>query len=221
MNEFDRTRAKILGILILDARLHAGRTQEDCGQLLGISGEEFDQFERGNSAPGLPQLEALAMYLGVSLNHFWGDKTMNNARRTSYDDVMADRSKVIGELLRKARLENNRSIQDLAIEIKVAPPKIEAYENGTAAIPLFQLERLARYLGHSLNYFMNHDEASLLSKHEAEQKIKDHFDSLSPEMQKFVTEPINISYLEIAVRLSELNVHALRTVAENILNITF
>ena len=68
---------------------------------------------------------------------------------------------------------------------------------------------------------MTHEEGSLLAQHEAEQKIRDRFESLPPEMQKFVTEPINISYLDIAVRLSEMNVNALRTVAENILNITF
>ena len=221
MNEFDRTRAKILGVLILDARLHAGRTQEDCGRLLGLTVDQFRQIEQGDAAPALPQLEALAMYLDVSLNHFWGNTTINKPRRTEFEDEMAARRHAIGQLLSKARSEANRSVQDLALEIKISPTRIQEYEEGKVAIPLFHLERLARYLGHSLNYFMNHDENSLLSQHEANQKIKDHFDSLPSEMQQFVTEPINISYLDIAVRLSDMNVNALRTVAENILNITF
>ena len=75
MNEFDRTRAKILGVLLLDARLHAGRTQEECGRMLESSAEEYSAFESGDATPTLPQLEALAMYLNVSLDHFWGDKT--------------------------------------------------------------------------------------------------------------------------------------------------
>jgi len=221
MNEFDRTRAKILGVLILDARLHAGRTQEDCGRLLGLSAGEFNAIEMGDATPTLPQLEALAMYLNVSLNHFWGDTTINKPRRTEYDDVIVERNQKIGQLLVQAREKSSRSVQDLAMEIKVSPTRIQAYEAGTEAIPLFQLERLARYLGHSLNYFMSGDEYKLLAQHEAEQKLRDRFESLPPEMQKFVTEPINISYLDIAVRLSQMNVNALRTVAENILNITF
>lgn len=220
MNEFNRTRAKILGVLIRDARLHAGRSLADCGQLLSLSAEAFEKVELGQEVLGLPEIEALAMYLKVPLNHFWGDQTIGRRHRTQYNDLIQERHKVIGSYLRQAREKEERSLQDLANEIKVTPAIIEAYEMGTTPIPLFHLDRLARFLGHSLNFFIA-DGQGPLAEHEAAQKIEQRLQNLSPEMRSFVSEPINISYLEIAMRLSDMDVKALRSVAENILNITF
>ena len=44
---------------------------------------------------------------------------------------------------------------------------------------------------------------------------------LTPEMQQFVEKPVNQPYLEIAMRLSELPVDKLRTLAESLLEITY
>jgi len=46
------------------------------------------------------------------------------------------------------------------------------------------------------------------------------FQGLSPEMQAFVSKPVNRPYLELAQRLSEMSVEKLRTVAEVLLEIT-
>lgn len=220
MNEFNRTRAKILGVLIRDARLYAGRSLEDCANLLGITVERFEQVEFGEEVLALQDLEVLAMYLQVPLGHFWGDKTLGYHHRVTYQDVLKERRRSIGELLKEVREKNGRSVQDLAEEIDTTPDTIRKYESGASPIPLFDLDRMARYLGHSLNYFVD-DEHGLLAEHEAAQKIQRHLDELPEDMRKFVSEPINQSYLEIAMRLSEMDVKSLRTVAENILNITF
>lgn len=220
MNEYNRTRAKILGVLIRDARLYAGRTAEDCARLLHISPEAFHQAEIGESVLALPALEALAMYLGVSLDHFWGDQVIGLTRRTDYSQFMARQNERIGRLLREAREKEGRSQADLAQEIKGTAEEIAAYESGRTPIPILELDRLARYLGHSLNYFID-DNDPLLVDHEMEQRMKQRLADLPPEVRAFVAEPINLSYLEIAMRLSRMNVKELRTVAENILNITF
>lgn len=220
MNEYNRTRAKILGVLIRDARLYAGRTVEDCANMLNISPDSFLQTERGEHILSLPDMEALAMYLDVSLDHFWGDQVIGKTRRTDYTQFMTWQNERIGRLLREARENEGRSQADLANEIKVTPEKIAAYESGEEPVPLLDLDRLARYLGHSLNYFID-DDGGLLAEHEAAQKMKQRLDDLPPEVRAFVAEPVNISYLEIAMRLSRMDVKELRTVAENILNITF
>jgi len=41
------------------------------------------------------------------------------------------------------------------------------------------------------------------------------------EMQVFVSKPINRPYLELAIRLSEMSVDRLRSVAEGLLEITY
>lgn len=220
MNEFNRTRAKILGVLIRDARLHAGRTIEDCATILHISPAEFEQAELGNHVVSLPDVETLAMYLQVPVSHFWGDKVRGRYPRTEYGQIMANRHKAIGDLLRQAREKQGRTIQEVAAEINVSPTQIRAFETGEKPIALFDLDRLARFLGHSLNFFIGDDHGPL-ADHEAEQKIRQRLDELPPELRAFVSEPINLSYLEIAMRLSHMDVKSLRTIAENILNITF
>lgn len=220
MNEFNRTRAKILGVLIRDARLYAGRSLEDCGRLLGLTAAEFEQAEYGERVLSLPDLEVLAMYLKVPLSHFWGEKIRGQHHRLTYEAVLESRRQRIGEMLRAAREKKKRTIQELAAEVDASPETIKAYEAGEEPIPLFDLDRLARYLGHSLNYFIE-DESGPLAEHEAEQKIEARLNELPPEVRRFVSEPINLSYLEIAMRLSQMDVKSLRTVAENILNITF
>lgn len=220
MNEFNRTRAKILGVLIRDARLYAGRSLEDCGQLIGLTAAEFEQVEFGERVLSLPDLEVLAMYLKVPLSHFWGEKIRGQHHRLTYDTVLENRRKRVGEMLRAAREKKKRTVQELAAEVETTPEMIRAYEAGEEPIPLFDLDRLARYLGHSLNYFIE-DENGPLAEHEAEQKIEARLNELPPEVRRFVSEPINLSYLEIAMRLSQMDVKSLRTVAENILNITF
>jgi hypothetical protein len=47
------------------------------------------------------------------------------------------------------------------------------------------------------------------------------FAQLPADMREFVLKPINRSYLELAVRLSEMKVEQLRGIAEGILEITF
>jgi transcriptional regulator with XRE-family HTH domain len=133
---------------------------------------------------------------------------------------MDNRHKAIGNLLQQAREKQGRTVQEVAAEINVSPTQIRAFETGEKPIPLFDLDRLARFLGHSLNFFIGDDHGPL-ADHEAEQKIRQRLDELPPELRAFVSEPINLSYLEIAMRLSHMDVKSLRTIAENILNITF
>lgn len=220
MNEYNRTRAKILGVLIRDARLHAGRTTEDCARVLGCTSEAFTAIEKGIDILSLPDLEVLAMYLGVPLDHFWGDKTLGAPHRINYDDILAERQRAVGQALTAAREAVGHSVADAAAELDVDVETIEAYEAGTTAVPLFHLEKLGRLYGHSLQHFID-QEYPPLRQHEAVQRIKTHFDALDPEMKAFVVEPINESYLDIALRLSKMDVNSLRAVAENILNITF
>ena len=46
------------------------------------------------------------------------------------------------------------------------------------------------------------------------------FKEMPPELQAFVAKPINLPYLELAQRLSEMSVDKLRAVAEGLLEIT-
>jgi transcriptional regulator with XRE-family HTH domain len=220
MNDLNLTRAKILGVLIRDARLQANRATADCAQVLGISEDIFSQAETGDYIPSLPDLEILAMYLKVPMAYFWGNESVNIPEETDFNGFANIRQRIIGALLRQARVRGKRSVQEVASQIGVSPRQIEEYEAGETSIPLFDLERMGKYLGVSLDYFS--DEArGPLAHHEAQQKMQKRFNELSPEIKQFVVEPINLSYIETAIRLSELDVKRLRNIAEGILDITF
>lgn len=220
MKELDITRAKILGVLIRDARLYAGRSVGDCARAVGVDDATFDAAEAGESSLALPQLEALAMFLDVPLTHFWGTETLDQPRRVDYGDFIALRNKMVGALLQQARLEAGRRPAQLAEELGVEEATIVAYEMGKEAVPYFQLERLGKYLGVNVDYFldMNHGP---LAEHEARHKAAGQLAAMPDEVQAFVANPGNLSYLETAKKLSEIDVERLRTIAESILDITF
>ena len=219
MNETDVTRAKILGVLIQDARRHAGKTIEECAAVLGVSPDQVAHAEAGAHILSLPDLEILAIYLKVPMAHFWGGQVLSEETERDYQQIIAIRQRIIGALLRQARIESGRSLDDVAQHLNLSNQQIQLYEMGQDPIPYFKLEQLARYLGHTLDHFS--DGHGPLSRHETEQKVYRRFAQMPLEMKAFVTEPINISYLETAVRLSELDVRKLRSIAEGLLDITF
>ena len=221
MSDADLTRVKILANLVQDARQQAGRSIADCANIVDMTPEAFADVESGTSMLSLPQLEALAMYLKVPMSYFWGSElTKIEKHQVDYNSFLQLRQRIIGALLRQARLNARRSVQDLAAHISVPVDKIRAYEVGDEEIPLFELEKLGKYLDVSLDYFSGAQNGPL-AKHENEQKMMKRFKQLPPEVQEFVVEPINISYIETAMRLSDLDVNRLRSIAEGILDITF
>jgi transcriptional regulator with XRE-family HTH domain len=145
--------------------------------------------------------------------------TLEEARETDYDLYQSLRQRIIGALLKQARIQADRSPEELASALDTEVERIEAYESGTEAIPYFQLEKLASDLDVSIQYFSN-EEHGPLAQYETEQHLQKRFENLPPEVKVFVAEPINLSYLETAIRLSEMDVAKLRSIAEGILDIT-
>ena len=74
-------RTKKIAVLIVDARQAARRTPQECAAAVGIAPETYQAFESGQNAPSLPEIEALAFYLGVSLDHFWGKNSLSQKKR--------------------------------------------------------------------------------------------------------------------------------------------
>lgn len=220
MKETDVTRAKILGVLIQDARKYARRSIAECAEVLGLTTEQFHQAEEGENIISLPELEVLAMFLDVPMAHFWGSHTLSDSPANSYRDILNLRHRMIGILLQQARLNAGKELEEIAGQVGVPADHLLAYETGQQAIPLLHLEKLGQALGYSIGYFME-DTHGPLARHEAEQKMLQRLEELPPAMKKFIAEPVNIAYLETAMRLSAMNVKQLRGIAEAILDITF
>lgn len=220
MSEIDPKRERFLGNLVREARENAGASTEECAQALGMPVEEYIQAEEGEVLLDLPQLEVLAMYLELPMAYFWDGKRPEERSAVDYGQYMALRQRIVGVTLQQARVDAGQSIQQLADEAGLTTDLVEAYEKGIEPIPYLQLEMLADILGASLNDFTV-EKHGPLGEHEQALARRREFDALPEDVQAFVVEPGNLSYLQTAMRLSVLDVDKLRGIAEGILDITF
>lgn len=213
-------RAKLLGDLIQKAREHSRRTPEECADVLQISVDEYNQIENGEANLSLPDLEALAIFLDVPMGYFWGTRELSTRDPVDFREWVTLRNRVIGVLLRQLRLKSKKSIEELAEHVGESVETIERYESGETAVPYVHLEALCRFMGASPADFLD-DERGPMGRHEARHKLNQQFDQMEPDLQQFLVNPVNVSYLDTAKRISEMDVGKLRQVAENLLDITY
>ncbi len=211
-------RARILGLLIRDARLAKGCSVEDCAASLEISPQTLLAWELGEASPSLPQLELLSFELGVPVNHFWSTQTLTGNSHPDVlpqDEYLALRDRVVGASLRQARAAAELSVEELAEKTGIAAEKIQAYELGQAPVPLTELTSLASATNVSLRHFL--DSAGRVGHWLALQEEFQRFSQMPEEIRAFVSNPVNASFIELAMWLSQLEVDDLRGLAESIL----
>ena len=213
-------RSKKLGVLMRDARLVLGKSQEECARAMGVSPGTLERYEMGEHSPSLPELEMLAYYLEIPLEHFWGNERLKRDGKLRYDpeQIKTLRQRMIGALMRKVRTEQGKELAEVAQAAGLPAERLQAYEMGEQAVPLPELEVLLRVLHGSLRDFQ--DQHGPVGSWFTQQRVLKDFMNLDPEIQGFVCKPINRPYLELAVRLSEMSVERLRAVAEGLLEIT-
>jgi transcriptional regulator with XRE-family HTH domain len=216
-------RSRKLGVLLYDSRSAARRTVEECAAAIDVTPDVYKSFESGTASPSLPQIELLAVYLNVPMEHFWGKQAISAAPPPQPPEeknrMLQLRNRVIGASLRLAR--NNKGLSSADLESKTSIPEetLKKYELGEASIPLPELEVLCSTLDASLTALF--DQHGPIGKWRAQQSSSQALLELTPELQQFVSKPINRPYLEIALRLSEMPADKLRTLAESLLEITF
>ena len=215
---------RILGLLLRDARQQAGRSISDCAATLGIDDSAYLVFEAGQEAPTLPQLEVMAYFFNVPISHFWGQETLAQSRseariRERVPEVLMLRQKIVGARLRQLREKMGVSIAQIADQCGQTEGLLQAVEHGSETLPLNELEAVAQALGVRLEDLI--DEHGPIGSWLHVQEEYDRFGDLSPEVRDFVLKPINRSYIELAMRLSEMETDRLRGIAESILEITY
>jgi transcriptional regulator with XRE-family HTH domain len=125
---------------------------------------------------------------------------------------------MIGAQIRQARFDAGISLENLAEKSGLDIDKLTMYELGEQPVPLPELESLANILNRPVKEFQ--DNRGPIGTWLKQQRALQNFAELSPELQDFLSKPINRPYLELAQRLSEMNVEKLRAVAEGLLEIT-
>ncbi|MBC8098648.1 MAG: transcriptional regulator [Armatimonadetes bacterium] len=216
-----RLRAKMLGVLLRDARMAAMRTVEDCARLLRVEPGLIEAWEYADAVPSLPQLELLAYYLDVPMSHFWSMETLAGKQRprmTAQEEYLHLRQRMVGALLRAAREDAKLSVEAVAESTHLAAATITAYELGEQAMPMNELSSLASAVNKNIGYFL--ESSSQIGELLATRENWKHFNGLPEDLRRFAANPLNIGFIEIALMFSQMPIDKLKNVATSMLDIT-
>lgn len=221
--ERSRVKNRILGVLLRDARQASGRSAADTAALLGIGVEDYRAFESGAASPTLPQLEVLAYAFNVPMSHFWGSQTLAVKRqersvREKVPAIIALRDRIVGVQIRQLRERENLTVAEVAEHTGVDARRLRDAERGRVALSVTELETVAQVLPLRVGEML--DGHGPVGGWLRAQDDFEHFADLPADLRAFILRPINRSYLDLAIRLSEMDVERLRSIAESILEIT-
>jgi transcriptional regulator with XRE-family HTH domain len=215
-------RTRKLGVLIRDAREISRKSVPETAKAIGISPVLLRAYEDGSRSPALPELEVLAYYLGIPIQHFWSSQTLaDDAVRVeplNLARIAGLRHRIIGALLRQKRQQTSVSLKALAAETGIPQSRLKDYELAEKPIPLAELEAILTIIGGRVESFF--DQNGTIGQWMSEQQSISEFLQLPPELRAFVCMPVNRPYLDLARNLSELSTEKLRAVAEGLLDIT-
>ena len=215
-------RKKMIGVLLRNARIRAGMTIKDASEATGFPPSAISDQEYGRRDIALPQLEVLAYTYRVPITYFWSDDPIprDEERELPLEEAMGLRRRIIGVLLRQARLEAGHSQKDLAKVLDCPSGRIASYEFGRADIPLLELEKLASYLEVPLPYFLDQGITPSGDQVAGVDELE-RLAQLPEDVRSFLIEPGNLLYVRVAMQLSTLSAEAIRNVAEGLLEITY
>ncbi|NDJ53761.1 MAG: helix-turn-helix domain-containing protein [Chloroflexi bacterium] len=225
LHELLQIKNRIMGVLLRDAREHAGYTYEQAAGTLGLTPEDYYRFELGQVSPTLPQLEVLSYAFNVPISHFWGGETLDETRpdprslAQRLPELLMLRTRMIGVRLRQLREYANLTLEEVSERTGFPVQGLAAVESGVASPPIAELEMLVRGVNARLEDLI--DGSGRVGNWIQLQEEYDRFAELPADLRTFVVNPTNRSYIELAMRLSHMEVNQLRTIAESILEITF
>lgn len=216
-------RAKKLGILIRDARIASRRSIKECASAINVTNGVFKAYEEGRKAPSLPELETLVYYLELPIDHFWSNESLSDAP-SRIDELNLPRltelrHRMIGAFLRQERMDASLSMKSVAEQTGISTGRLKRYEMGERPIPLPELEVILKVLGGRVETFF--DQGGPIGQWMTQQRALQQFLDMPVELQNFVCQPVNKPYLDLARKLSEMSTDKLRSVAEDLLDITF
>jgi transcriptional regulator with XRE-family HTH domain len=215
-------RNRIIGLLLRDAREQADKTKRECARALGVSTGTITAYEEGRKPISLPELEVLSFVLDVPVSHFWKREAeeIGAQEPPPLEEVLALRHRIVGALLRQARLEADVAQKELAEVLGCSTGRVSSYEFGKSSIPLAELETLALHLRLPLEHFLDEQEGPV-GEWNRQQEAYEYFCDLPREIQEFIAKPVNIKYLEVAMKLAQMPAGKLRAIAEGLLDITY
>ncbi|PJF44676.1 MAG: hypothetical protein CUN55_02805 [Phototrophicales bacterium] len=214
-------RSRMLGVLLRDARLDSGYTEQDIANYLGVSVDDILAWEYGYGTPSLPLLEVLAYFLKIPVSHFWGTETLQQQqmeRAIDADEYITVRTRMIGLMIRTRRESLGISVDELAQKLDIPTDELLYYEQGYYQIPMALLTEIANILDVSISYFL--DANSRVGEFFELLETMKLFAKMDSEVRDFVSVPSNEPYIRLAMVLAKMPTESLRELAEGLLDIT-
>ena len=223
-NQLLSIKAKKFGLRLSSFRKSRGISLDSLCRWTGISQDEIEKIESGESTLSLPEIEVIALKMGLSAADLVSGEI--NAEKDAEAELALNgqfislRDRMIALSLRKARSEHNKSLEEIAEKVGISTSELNDYESGAISIPWPVLDCLCSVYELPVSSLL-----SIPVKTE-----KDEVQNTSPqavpasngdEMSKFINNPANKPYLDLAKRLSELDAGKLRNIAEGLLEITY
>lgn len=213
-------RTKILGAVLRETRLEAGKNLREAGAFIGASSSTISSFEHGRKGISLPELELLAYFYQIPIPDI-----LSGTLATSEDELDHDveafltlRNKMIGAELRQQRENAGMTIRQIAESLSIPTSRVSAYEHGKRPIPVAELEAIAEIFGRSVEEYI--DEDGPIGDWIQEQGAFEAYQALPEDMQEFLAHPDSERYLSLAKQLSDISVDKLRTLADTLQDIT-
>jgi transcriptional regulator with XRE-family HTH domain len=215
-------RKKIMGVLLRQARMRAGMNLKDVKRATGLSSGVISGYEYGRRDISLPHLEVLAHTYRVPITYFWSDNPILDDEDHDWpaQKALELRRRIIGVLLRQARMEAGYSQKDLARVLECTSGRITSYELGRSDISLLDLEKLANFLDVQLSYFLDQGIKPRGDRIAGMDELE-RLAQLPQDVREFMLQPANLLYVRVAMQLSTLSAKAMRNIAEGLLDITY
>lgn len=217
-------KAKKFGVKLAALRQKYDLSIDTISLWTGIPVEKITKIERGEDSASLPEIEILAMKMGFppeklvsSESESIPSKTLDPQLLSQYSSL---RDRMIALLLRKARTDQGKTLEEVSENCSLDVKELERMENGEIPVPFPMLDSLCSEYKLQIDSLFSSQKHNTNSSNPSPQAESPEF-PLSADLVEFIKNPANQPYLELAKRLSELDAAKLRGIAEGLLEITY
>lgn len=211
-----------IGNRLIKAREAAGKSVKECAAVLGVSTNNYQRMESGKIIPSLPELESIAYFLGIMLDDLLEGQAVDFKKQNATGDQLQQlvqlRHRIISASLQLARTQKNLSLKEISNLCGISSSRIKRYELTSMPIPLNNLAALCKVLEIDLSSLL--DQSGLLAERKKKKEQECAFHQLPIELQNFIINPENLSFLRLAFRLKETGIENLESLATGLQQLT-
>jgi transcriptional regulator with XRE-family HTH domain len=146
------TSIQQIGNQIKEIRKLKQRNIHDCAKLLGVTKEQYLQFEEGEGSLSLPEIELLSIFLEIPAENLFEEfddsfsyLTLANERKSPvYKNL---RNKMIQTKLASVLQDKEISLENLSQFTNIPLESLQSYQVNGKAIPIDHLNSICKHIG--------------------------------------------------------------------------